>query len=78
MIARATAHTRAGVSLAALVLGLALLAPWLAPFDPTLAVGPPSSAPSRQHWLGTNDIATLDRRHFTVVRSSIGALNLLP
>ena len=56
MIARATAHTRAGVSLAALVFGLALLAPWLAPFDPTLAVGPPSSAPSRQHWLGTNDI----------------------
>jgi len=28
--------------------------------------------------LGTNDIATLDRRHFTVVRSSIGELNLLP
>lgn len=28
--------------------------------------------------LGTNDIATLDRPHFTVVRSSIGALNLLP
>jgi uncharacterized protein len=27
---------------------------------------------------GTNDIATLDRRHFTVVRSNIGALNLLP
>lgn len=28
--------------------------------------------------LGTNDIATLDRRHFTVVRSDIGNLNLLP
>ena len=28
--------------------------------------------------LGANDIATLDRRHFIVVRSSIGALNLLP
>ncbi len=28
--------------------------------------------------LGTSDIATLDRRHFTVVRSNIGALNLLP
>jgi uncharacterized protein len=28
--------------------------------------------------LDTNDIATLDRRHFTVVRSNIGALNLLP
>jgi uncharacterized protein len=28
--------------------------------------------------LGTNNIATLDRRHFTVVQSNIGALNLLP
>ena len=28
--------------------------------------------------LGTNDIATLDRRHFTVVRSNVGVLNLLP
>ena len=28
--------------------------------------------------LGTNDIATLDRRHFTVTQSSLGGLNLLP
>ena len=28
--------------------------------------------------LGTNDIATLDRRHFTVVQSNIGILHLLP
>ncbi len=28
--------------------------------------------------LGTNDIATLDRRHFTAAQSNIGALNLLP
>ena len=28
--------------------------------------------------LGTHDIATFDRRHFTVVQSSIGILNLLP
>lgn len=28
--------------------------------------------------LGTTDIATLDRRHFTVVQSNIGPLNLLP
>jgi predicted nucleic acid-binding protein len=27
--------------------------------------------------LGTNDIATLDRHHFTVVQSNIGVLNLL-
>ena len=28
--------------------------------------------------LGTSDIATLDRRHFSVVQSNIGLLNLLP
>lgn len=28
--------------------------------------------------LGCNDIATLDRRHFTVARSNLGVLNLLP
>lgn len=28
--------------------------------------------------LGTSDIATLDRRHFTVVQSAIGVLNLFP
>ncbi len=28
--------------------------------------------------LGANDIATLDRRHFTIVQSNIGPLNLLP
>ena len=28
--------------------------------------------------LRTNDIATLDRRHFTVVRANIGPLDLLP
>lgn len=28
--------------------------------------------------LGTDDVATTDRRHFSVVRSNLGALNLLP
>lgn len=28
--------------------------------------------------LGVNDIATIDRRHFTVVQSRIDSLNLLP
>jgi predicted nucleic acid-binding protein len=28
--------------------------------------------------LGINEVATLDLRHFTVVRSMIGMLNLLP
>lgn len=28
--------------------------------------------------LGANDIATLDRRHFAIVQSNIGDLNLIP
>jgi predicted nucleic acid-binding protein len=28
--------------------------------------------------LGVNEIATVDRRHFTIVQSSIGALTLVP
>jgi hypothetical protein len=28
--------------------------------------------------LGTNDIETLDRGHFTVIQSNIGVLNLVP
>ena len=28
--------------------------------------------------LGADNVATFDRRHFSVVRSSMGALNLLP
>jgi len=28
--------------------------------------------------LGVSDVATIDRRHFTVVQSQLGALNLLP
>ena len=28
--------------------------------------------------LGVNDVATIDRRHFTIVHSKIGALNLIP
>ena len=28
--------------------------------------------------LGVSDVATIDRRHFTVVQSRIGALNLVP
>jgi peptide/nickel transport system ATP-binding protein/peptide/nickel transport system permease protein len=42
-----------------LIVGLfltALLAPWLAPFDPTERVARPFQAPSATHLLGTNDI----------------------
>lgn len=39
----------------ALVL-VALGADWIAPYDPGQQTGPPYAAPSRTHWLGTNDI----------------------
>ena len=37
-----------------------------------------SSVVAAAERLGTTDIATIDRRHFTVVQSNIGILNLLP
>lgn len=43
------------VVLAVLVLA-ALLAPWIAPYDPNAIVGPFAGAPSREFWLGTDQI----------------------
>lgn len=45
-----------GVILLILLSGSALLAPWLAPYDPSETTGEPFDPPSRAHWLGTNDI----------------------
>lgn len=45
-----------GATLLALMLFIALFGPWLAPYDPTLSSGKPFEAPSRTHWLGTNDV----------------------
>jgi peptide/nickel transport system ATP-binding protein/peptide/nickel transport system permease protein len=39
-----------------LVAAGALLAPWLAPYDPAATTGRPFQTPSPAHWLGTNDI----------------------
>ena len=35
---------------------VALLAGWIAPFDPSRTVGPPLQPPSVRHWLGTDDL----------------------
>jgi ABC-type dipeptide/oligopeptide/nickel transport system permease subunit len=40
----------------ALIVGGAMLAPWLAPHDPRRPSGRPFEPPSAAHWLGTNDI----------------------
>ena len=44
-----------GVLLLTLILGIAILAPYIAPCDPW-AMGTPYLRPNSEHWLGTNDI----------------------
>jgi len=46
---------RIGMMLLAVFLLAAILAPWIAPYDPRAAVGGPSEGPSGAHWLGTTD-----------------------
>lgn len=46
----------AGAALLALIVGLAVFAPILAPFDPKVPSGRPFERPAATHWLGTNDI----------------------
>ena len=51
-------HKLAGISLIVLVLlcSAALLAPWIAPYPPDEIVGSFASAPSKDFWLGTDQI----------------------
>ncbi len=53
---RARAVGTTGAVLLALVGGLALLAPWVAPYDPWLQVTTAFAAPSMAHPLGANDV----------------------
>lgn len=46
-----------GFVLVALILGAAIFAPWLSPYDPSaIMVGPRMAPPSSEHWLGTDNI----------------------
>lgn len=45
-----------GGAIVAVLLFMAVAAPWIAPYDPTERVGRPFSAPSAEHLLGTNDV----------------------
>lgn len=45
-----------GSLLLVIIIGVALFGPALAPYDPREVTGRPFAAPSREHWLGTNDI----------------------
>jgi len=51
-------HRLAMVSLVLLtvLVGAAILAPWIAPYDPNAIVGTFSGAPCPEHWLGTDQI----------------------
>ena len=51
------AEGRFGIAVILVLLVMALLAPVLAPYDPIqVSAGPPLSAPSSAHWLGTDDL----------------------
>jgi peptide/nickel transport system permease protein len=53
-----------GLILVVIIVLSAILAPWIAPYDPTqIMVGPRLGAPSWEHWLGTDHIGrdTLSR-----------------
>lgn len=46
-----------GFVLVALIVGSAVLAPWIVPYDPAaIMVGPRMAPPSAEHWLGTDNI----------------------
>ena len=46
-----------GAAMIALVVGILLAGPFLAPYPPTtIGVGIPASGPSVEHWLGTDDL----------------------
>lgn len=47
---------KVGFGLLALMVGLAVFGPLIAPYDPALASGKPFEPPSAAHWLGTNDV----------------------
>lgn len=53
-----------GLGLVTLIVGLAILSPWIVPYDPTqIFVGPRLGPPSWEHWLGTDQLGrdTLSR-----------------
>ena len=70
-----------GVLLLTLILGIAILAPYIAPCDPW-AMGTPYLRPNSEHWLGTNDIGQdifseliYGTRITTVIGTTIGIIS---
>jgi len=46
----------AGLVMLIVIVGIAIFAPLIAPYDPYARVGAPMEPPSLEHWLGTNDL----------------------
>jgi len=70
----------AGLFILCLLVGLALFAPWIAPFDPTARVGRPFMPPDSTFLLGTNDLGNdilSELIYGTRVSLSIGAIAAL-
>jgi peptide/nickel transport system permease protein len=58
-VLRSFAHNRkalTGLVIVAIIVALAIAAPWLTEYDPTRRVGRPHQPPSWDHWLGTTRI----------------------
>jgi peptide/nickel transport system permease protein len=51
-----TTNGKIGFALTLFFVAMALLAPWISPYNPTALSGHPYSAPSAQHILGTDDV----------------------
>jgi peptide/nickel transport system permease protein len=49
-------RTKVGVSILVLLVGIALVGPYVAPYSPTEFVGAPFSAPSSDAWFGTDSL----------------------
>ncbi len=45
-----------GIAVVVMFVALAVLGPWIMPFDPETTVGKTWSGPSAEHWLGTDNI----------------------
>ncbi len=52
-----TGQGRLGVALIILILGVLIVGPHVAPYNPTqVAIGPTAAPPSAHHWLGTDEL----------------------
>ncbi len=62
-----------GIAVVVMFVALAVLGPWIMPFDPETTVGKTWSGPSAEHWLGTDNIGRdILSRVISGARTTIG------